>query len=145
MRRALGITLVAAAIAASIGATAALARERAGFIRGSFATADGCRKLEAIANGGPRNVATVPDVLTADGFKGWEGACEFTKVFEHEPGQSWVALMLCSEGATTTPATYAFVKSGDDAFDVSLSGGAGEPEEWKRCAAADAAAAREKK
>lgn len=121
-------------------AAAADAKERASFIEGTFATEKGCKKLEAIAKGKPRNVETAPEVLTADGFAGWEGSCEFTKIFEHEPGQVWVGIMYCVEGAATNAATYAFTKTGPDTFDVA-GGGGDEAEEYRRCEAVGAPAA----
>ncbi len=138
--------LCAAAMLAVSGMLAAplAAKERGTFIDGTFATEKGCKKLEAIAGGKPRNVETVPEVLTADGFVGWEGSCEFTKVFEHEPGQVWVGLMYCVEGASMNVATYAFTKTGPDSFDVS-GGGSDEPEEFRRCEAGAATKPAEEK
>ena len=75
----IGCLAVALALPALPGG--ALAKDRAIFIEGTYASKEGCQKLAAIEAGTPRNVETVPEVLTADGFKGWEGACEFTKVF----------------------------------------------------------------
>ncbi len=145
MRQSLLLSTAAALAAALCVAATAEAKERGTFIDGTFATEKGCKKLEAIAKGKPRNVETVPEVLTATGFAGWEGSCEFTKVFEHEPGQVWVGLMYCVEGASTNVATYAFTKTGPGTFDISGGGSSDEPEEYRRCEAGDAAKPAEEK
>ncbi|MDX2257611.1 MAG: hypothetical protein NW205_01715 [Hyphomicrobiaceae bacterium] len=97
---------------------AAGAAERAEFLKGTYATADGCRKLQKLAAGTPRSVETVPETLDAEGFHGWEGGCRFTRIFEHEAGKVWIGLMFCVEGASLTPQTYAFVKGDGDSFEV---------------------------
>lgn len=99
---------------------AAEAKERATFLSaGQYATTEQCEKLRAVEAGGPNNVGTAPELLTADGFHGWEGGCEFTKVFDHDPGKSWTAIMLCSEGMSSRPALYHFVKDvKEDRFEV---------------------------
>lgn len=130
-----GSTLTVAFLAACLVTTAAEAKEQAAFIDGTFATEAGCAKLEALATGTPRNVETVPDVLTKDGFLGWEGSCEFTRIHEHEAGKVWIGLMYCVEGATMAPQTYAFIKGGDDSFEVAATG-EDEPQVYRRCDAA---------
>ena len=113
---------------------AAAAKERALFLAGQYATAAQCKKLRAVEAGGPNNVSTAPEVLDADGFKSWEGRCEFTKVFEHEPGETWLVFMVCSEGMTATQATYVFVKhEGEDVFEVHSSADQDGPEIYRRC------------
>jgi hypothetical protein len=97
--------LIALAFALAVPVCAA-AKERATFLAGQYPTAEQCEKLRKVEAGGPRNVGTAPELLDADGFHGWEGGCEFAKVFEHEPGQTWLALMVCSEGLSVTPASY---------------------------------------
>lgn len=110
------LILVALALAVP---SAALAKERAAFLLGQYATPDQCEKLRKVEAGGPKNVGTAPEVLDANGFHGWEGGCEFTKIFEHEPGKSWTALMLCMEGASSTPGLYHFAKDEtEDRFEV---------------------------
>jgi hypothetical protein len=129
MRRA----LIALAVAFAVPMAAA-AKERAAFLAGQYATAEQCEKLRKVEAGGPKNVGTAPELLDADGFHGWEGGCEFTKIFEHDPGQTWVALMVCSEDMTVTPATYVFVKDqGADSFEVHQSGDQDGPEIYTRC------------
>ena len=126
--RTLGLAL------ALVASTAAVAKEKAAFLTGQYATKEQCEKLRKVEAGGPKNVGTAPELLTADGFKSWEGACEFTKIFEHDPGQSWVAIMVCSEGMTTTPEMYVFTKhENEDSFDVSHADDAEGPETYTRC------------
>jgi len=60
----------------------AAATEKARFIEGTYATDEGCRKLALLEAGTEKSIETVPEVLTNEGFKGWESACTFTKVFE---------------------------------------------------------------
>lgn len=111
------------------------AKERASFLAGTYATEDGCRKLARIHAGGPRNLETVPWTLEADGFHGWEGACEFTRIDEHEPGRSWIAIMMCVEGAQLAPELYLFMKDeAEDAFEVARQGD-DSPELYRRCGA----------
>lgn len=98
---------------------AAAAKESAAFLVGQYATAEQCEKLRKVEAGGPKNVGTAPEVLDAGGFHGWEGGCEFTKIFEHDPGKSWTAIMLCSEGMSSTPGLYHFAKDEtEDRFEV---------------------------
>lgn len=122
--------LIASLIAVS---TAPLcAKERAAFFRGTYATKQDCEKQRAIDAGGPRTLETAPELLNRDGFRSWEGACEFTKVFQHDP-KTWIGLMMCTEGASMTPQTYVFQKAeGKDAF---LVAGANQeaPDEYVRC------------
>jgi hypothetical protein len=125
------LILIALALAAP---ATAVAKERAGFLIGQYATAEQCEKLRKVEAGGPKNVGTAPEVLDADGFHGWEGGCEFTRIFEHEPGQSWLALMVCSEGMTMTPTSYVFVKhESEDSFEVHEAGDQDGPEVYTRC------------
>lgn len=108
------------------------AKEKASFIEGTFATDEGCKKLAAIDAGAPRTVESVPEVLVAEGFKSWEGACEFTKVFEHDPGRVWLGFMVCSEGAIITPQSVVIIKGEDDSLAVAADG-EDEPEVYHRC------------
>jgi hypothetical protein len=66
---------------------------------GTYATEEGCKKLAALAAGGDKNVGTVPETLTEDGFETWEGACTFTSFTEKDKGRSWTARMACAEEA----------------------------------------------
>lgn len=126
--------LIALALAAASAASAASAKERATFLAGQYATAEQCQKQRLLEAGGPKNVGTAPELLDADGFHGWEHGCEFTKIFEHEPGRSWLALMICSEGMAMTPATYVFVKDDNaDTFEVHEPDDQDGPEVYTRC------------
>lgn len=133
MRMPLRILPVVLMATALVHSTAVSAKERAGFIDHIYAPGDGCKKLEALDNGAPRMIDTVPDYLTEDGIQSWEGGCEFTKVFEHEPGESWVAIMVCSGGPTVMPQTYLFYKDeANSSFEVAHQGQE-EPETFHRC------------
>lgn len=110
------------------------AKESASFLQGTYATEEGCQKLQALAAGTQPSLETVPDTLTANGFKSWEGSCEFTKIYEHEPGKVFLGLMFCVEGQTLTPVNFVFVKNDDGSFEVAATG-QDAPEQFKRCAA----------
>lgn len=126
------VTYPIAALAAMFIPAGALAKEKASFIEGTYASEEGCRKFAAIEAGTPRTVETVPEVLTADGFRSWEGACEFTKVLEHEPGRMWLGFMVCSEGAIITPQSVVIIKGEGDSLEVGADG-ENEPEAYHRC------------
>ncbi len=122
--------LIAAAVCLAVPA---VAKDRANFLRGQYATEADCAKVRKIEAGGPRNVETAAELLDAEGIHGWEGTCEFTKVFEHDPGKSWVGLMVCSEGIQTIAQTYVFMKNEDaDSFDVAAEN-AESPDTYIRC------------
>lgn len=114
-------------------AVPAHAKDRANFIHGQYATKNDCEKLRKIEAGGPRNIESVPELLDATGIHGFEGDCEFTKVFDHEIGKSWVAIMVCSEAAQMTAQNYLFLKNEtEDSFDVA-SPDAEMPDIYARC------------
>lgn len=126
------VALVTIAVLAA--APFASAKTTAKFLKGQYATEAQCAKLRAIEAGGPRNVETAAEVLDETGFHGWEGTCEFTTIFEHDPGKSWVAIMVCFEGPSASPATYFFTKDEEhDAFDV-VSDDNDEVERYTPCA-----------
>lgn len=109
------------------------AKDRASFLRGQYATQADCEKLRKIEAGGPRNVETAPELLDPAGIHGWEGECEFTKVFDHDPAKSWVAIMLCTEGLQMTAHSYVFMKNdNEDSFDVAPET-AESPDTYIRC------------
>lgn len=85
---------------------------------GIYATAEGCQKLAALAKGGDQNAGTVPELLTEDGFEGWEGSCTFTSVAEVEAGKKWKAEMQCAEGAEEGPETDVFERLPDGTLKV---------------------------
>lgn len=127
-----GFWSILCAVLLCAGTTTAGAAEKAGFIDGTYATDEGCKKLALIEAGTERSIETVPEVLTDEGFKGWESSCTFTKIFEHDPGKSWVALLMCVDGPTMTPLTYAFAKGDDGSVEVAGSGDE-KPEVFRRC------------
>ncbi len=111
----------------------AFAKEKASFIKGTYATQEGCKMLGKLAAGTPRALTTVPDTLDEDGFHSWEGSCEFTKVFEHQPGAIWTGLMYCVEGNTINVPTLVFLLNEEDqSFEV-VPAGSDAPEVWHRC------------
>lgn len=73
-----------------------------------YATKDGCEKLKALAAGGEKNVATVPEFLTEDRFGGWEGGCTFASLVETQAGKTWEVLKTCFEGEDETQSTDIF-------------------------------------
>jgi hypothetical protein len=87
---------------------------------GTYATKEGCEKLAKIATGGDRNVGTVPEALTVDGFLGWEGACSFRSVTEKVKGRIWSANMDCAEGITEESQDDTFEKLPDGSFKVTV-------------------------
>lgn len=112
----------------------AIAKDRATFLKGQYATVAQCEKLRKVEVGGPENVGTAPELLDENGFHNWEGGCEFTKIYEHDPGRSWLAIMVCTDGNSATPEMYFFSKDEtEDSFDVSRSDGRGEQETYARC------------
>lgn len=92
--------VVAVAAMVAGGCSAAAGNARAVFLTsGTYATEEGCAKLKALAKGGPRNVGTVPETLTTQGFKSWEGGCAFASIHEKKRHKLYVARMTCFEGA----------------------------------------------
>lgn len=128
----ISLRFLIAGLALAVLPVGAVAKEKASFIEGTYASEAGCQKLAAIDAGGPRNVETVPQVLTAEGFKSWEGGCEFTKIFEHDPGWSWLGLMVCTEGATVGSQSVVIIKGDGDRFEVAEEDD-DEPEVYQRC------------
>ncbi len=123
--------VIALALAVSTGA---VAKDRASFIDGQYATKEQCAKLRRIEAGTPKNVETTPELLDADGFKSWEGGCAFTQIFAHEPDKSWVALMVCSEGTRTVPEMYVISRLEDeDGFEVGHADDEEGPVIYNRC------------
>ena len=128
---------LAIAILMVLAAAPLAAKEKARFLgTGTYATAEGCEKLKKIAAGGPKNVETTPELLDEHGFHGWEGDCEFTKIFEHEKDKSWLGLTTCVDGATISSVTYVFIKDETSGvFEVAAQGEGAESEQhvYSRC------------
>lgn len=91
---------------------------------GTYATVEGCEKLRAIAAGTARNVTTVPETLTAEGFLGWEGACTFHSITEVEKGKKWTANLKCFEGADESKESDVFERLPDGRIKVTIMGNA---------------------
>jgi hypothetical protein len=87
---------------------------------GTYATAEGCKKLAALKAGTERNVGTVPETLGEKGFEGWEGACSFTAIKEVEPGRVWKVRMWCGEGADEGPQSDVFERLPDGKLKVTV-------------------------
>src|SRR5690242_9159019 len=113
-------TMPAAAFAALLivlaslgGSSPAIAADKvkANFIKGVWATADGCKMHAAIEAGGPKNVETTPELLTEDGYQGWEGGCSFASVKENGSGK-WTVETACTEGAEEWQDTEAWELDG---------------------------------
>jgi hypothetical protein len=104
---------------------------RADFISGVFAKEGLCKKVEAIEAGGPKNIDTVTETLTPDGFRSWEGNCDFVTITEKEKGRSYEAKMQCIEGPEEWTET--------NTFDLDPSGSAitvwieGEKHQYVKC------------
>ncbi len=106
---------------ALVCATSALAAVKGSFIGpGTYATADGCKKLAAIEAGGDKNVETTPETLTEDGFASWEGACTFASFTEKDKGRSWTAHMACAEESDEGTESDLFEKLDDGKIKVTV-------------------------
>lgn len=118
---ALRVTGMLALIVAAGPARADVKVVKGSFIgEGTYATADGCKKLTALTAGGDRNVGTVPETLTVDGFEGWEGGCTFTSFTEIEKDKKWKALMHCAEGPDEGPESDIFERMPDGKIKVTV-------------------------
>ena len=87
---------------------------------GTYATAEGCKKLAAIAAGADQNVETTPEKLTEDGFEGWEGSCTFKSFTEVEKGKKWKALLHCADGPEEGPESDIFERLPDGSLRVTV-------------------------
>jgi hypothetical protein len=69
------------------------------------ASAGDCEKLQALARGAAKpSLTTVPDTLTAKGYRSWEGGCTIANVKANRVRQavgikSWTVNLVCGEGA----------------------------------------------
>lgn len=94
--------LIAAIAAAAMSTAASAADVEAKFLGAkTYSSAKGCEKLKALANGAPRNITNVPEVLTAKGYLGWEGGCAIERVQEQVKAKRWLVSLRCDEGAVT--------------------------------------------
>lgn len=98
---------------------AARADQTASFLGdATYATAEGCTKLKALAAGGDRNISTVPETLSAKGYDGWEHSCAFKSVAETAPGKSWKVVASCEEGESVWDDAQVVEKVDDKTFKV---------------------------
>jgi hypothetical protein len=116
------------AMLATSGPAAAKPGVKASFIDGTYATAHECRKARKIEAGGPKNVATAPELLTADGIQGWENWCSFEAIARNS--DRYTGKMSCGEGAQEWTDTYTFKRRGADAIDVTNKG---QTTRYQRC------------
>jgi hypothetical protein len=113
------------ALAAAVftAAPACAEGQRASFIDGVYAMEGRCEKVAALAAGGPKNVETVPETLTSEGFRSWEGGCDFILITEKEKGRVYEAQMSCIEGPEEWTETDTFtIDSATGAITVSVEG-----------------------
>jgi hypothetical protein len=96
-----------------------MAETKARFLgEGTYATAEGCAKLKALAAGTPRNLNTVPETLTASGYQGWEHSCSFTSIKPIRKDKTWRVGTQCMEGAERWQAVEAFERQPDGSFKI---------------------------
>jgi hypothetical protein len=108
------------AVTASAVANGEPARGKGTFLGpGIYATKDGCKKLAALTAGGDKNVATVPETLTEDGFEGWEGSC-FHLDHRTKKGKKWRALMHCFDDPEVGPESDIFERMPDGRLKVTV-------------------------
>lgn len=113
--------VVALLLATSFAAHADVAVVKGTFVGpGTYATEEGCKKLAAIAAGGDKNVGSVPETFTEDGFEGWEGSCTFTSFTEIEKDKKWKALMHCIDGPEEGPESDIFERLPDGKLKVTV-------------------------
>lgn len=118
MARALILAMFGAALA-----TGAQADVRGTFIGpGTYATAEGCRKLAEMAAGTFKGQGALPPTLTSEGFIGLEGTCSFRSFTEVEPGRKWKAALDCHEGAPEGPESDIFERLADGSIKVTIMG-----------------------
>ena len=86
----------------------------------TYSTAEGCKKFAALAAGAERNISSVPETLTRNGYEGWEGGCTFKSIVELEPGKKWKAEMQCAEGAEEGTETDIFERLADGKLQVTV-------------------------
>ncbi len=66
---------------------------------GVYALPSDCAKLAQLTAGGARNIQTVPETLTRNGYKSWEGGCAITRIAPHRSLSRYTVELKCSEGA----------------------------------------------
>ena len=114
--------ILLAAVLAILSAPASAAMKGTFIGPGTYATKEGCAKLKVLDAGGDRNVGTVPETLTEDGFLTWEGGCTFRSVTEKEKARLWSAQMDCAEEAEEGTELDVFEKMPDGSIKVTVMG-----------------------
>lgn len=91
--------VLAAIVTVSMDVHAVEMREDLSFISGRYASADNCKKLQAVdRKGGPSKIDDYFWHLTPKGFSdGWEASCSFHVVFQKR--RTATAQSVCIEGA----------------------------------------------
>ena len=89
---------------------------------GTYATVEGCKKLNTIAKSGFKDTGAMPPTLTTQGFIGLEGTCTFRSITEVEPGRKWKASMDCHEGAPAGPESDIFERLPGGSIKVTIRG-----------------------
>lgn len=113
MRRALLVSV--AVMTAIVPARADLTADFLG--EGVFGLKSDCAKLAKLAAGGPRNIQTVPETLTRNGYRSWEGACSITRIAPHRSLARYTVELKCSEGAEENmKRTEVWTKRGDTLY-----------------------------
>ena len=91
--------LVSVAALTALISTSAIAAEATFLGSTTYTTAKDCRKLKVLAAGGPRNITTSPETLTAKGYQSWEGGCTIDKITAGKPANTWTVNLRSHEGA----------------------------------------------
>ncbi|MGH1419141.1 MAG: hypothetical protein ACRBCJ_09830 [Hyphomicrobiaceae bacterium] len=93
-----------------LGQSAAAAK-KADFIKGRYTkTVQGCT-LDALAQGSViQNHETIPDMMDAKGFTGWQRRCVFEDIKVVKPDEAWTASMNCVEDQKESTKTFTFTK-----------------------------------
>lgn len=114
------LALASAAILLAQAAPATAGGTTGDFIAGTYVIEGRCDKLAALKAGGPRNVTTVPETLTSEGFESWEGGCEFTSIKEKVKGRVYEAEMSCTDAAEEWTETDTFTVEADKSITVTV-------------------------
>jgi len=96
------------ALLLSIATASAAEPVKASFLDGVWATEDGCIKQAALDAGADRNVESVPETLTADGYHMWEGSCTFASVAGNGE-RKWTVKTSCGQEAEEWEDTESWV------------------------------------
>lgn len=90
---------------------------------GIYATKDGCEKLAKLNAGQAEpNVSTVPETLSASGFKSWEGSCSFKSIDEITEGKAYKAKLSCIDGGEEWEEADTITRNDDGSYTVIVDG-----------------------